>query len=48
MRKLVVLELQVYEKLKKRAEQIKTRILNNLDQEMQTILNSQRPAHEKL
>ena len=44
----MALELQVYEKLKKGSGQIETPILNNLDQEMQTILNSQRPAHEKL
>ena len=48
MRKLVALEPQVYEKLKENAGQMETPILNHLDQEMQTILNSQRPAHEKL
>ena len=48
MRKLVALEPQVYEKLKDGVERMETPILNNLDQEMQAILNSQRPAHEKL
>ena len=48
MRKLVALEPQVYEKLKEGVERVETPILNNLDQEMQAILNSQRPAHEKL
>ena len=48
MRKLVALELQVYEKLKEGVGRVETPILNNLDQEMQAILNSQRPAHEKL
>ena len=48
MRKLVALEPQVYEKLKEDVGQVETPILNNLDQEMQAILNSQRPAHEKL
>ena len=48
MRKLVALEPQVYEKLKEGVVRVETPILNNLDQEMQAILNSQRPAHEKL
>ena len=48
MRKLVALEPQVYEKLKESAGRMEIPILNNLDQEMQTILNSQRLAHEKL
>ena len=48
MRKLVALEPQVYEKLKEGVGRVETPILNNLDQEMQVILNSQRPAHEKL
>ena len=41
MRNLVALELQVYEKLKEGAGRMETPILNNLDLEMQTILNSQ-------
>ena len=45
MRKLVALEPQVYEKLKEGVGRVETPILNNLDQEMQVILNSQRPAH---
>ena len=48
MRKLVALEPQVYEKLKEGVGGVETPILNNLDQEMQVILNSQRLAHEKL
>ena len=44
----MVLEPQVYEKLKEGVGRVETSILNNLDQEMQTILNSQGPAHEKL
>ena len=44
----MALEPQVYEKLKEGVGQVETSILNNLDQEMQAILNSQRPPHEKL
>ena len=43
MRKLVVLELQVYKKLKAGAGQIES-----CDRQMETILNSQQPAHEKI
>ena len=48
MRKLVVLEPRVYEKLKAGAGQIESRVLSDLDRQMETILNSQRPAHEKI
>ena len=48
MRKLVVLEPRVYEKLKAGARQTESRILSDLDRQMETILNSQRPAHEKI
>ena len=48
MRKLVVLESQVYEKLKAGAGQIESRVLSDLDKQMETILNSHRPAHEKI
>ena len=44
----MALEPQVYKMLKEGAGQIEAPILNNLDEEMQTILNSQQPAHEKL
>ena len=44
----MALEPQVYEKLKESVGRVETPILNNLDQELQVILNSQRPAHEKL
>ena len=47
MRKLVVLELRVYKKLKAGAGQIESCVLSDLDRQMETILNSQRPAHEK-
>ena len=45
---IVVGTAKAYEKLNEGAGRIQTRILNNLNQEMQTISNSQRPAHEKL
>ena len=44
----MVLEPQVYEKLKAGAGQIESRVLSDLDRQMETILNSQRPAHEKI
>ena len=48
MRKSVVLEPRVYENLKAGAGQIESRVLSDLDRQMETILNSQQPAHEKI
>ena len=48
MRKLVVLESRVYKKLKAGAGQIESCVLSGLHRQMETILNSQRPAHEKM
>ena len=48
MRKLVALEPAVYEKLKKGAGQIESHVLGDLDRQMQTVLHSQQPEHEKI
>ena len=48
MRKLVALEPAVYEKLKEGAERIESHVLGDLDRQMQTILHSQQPKHEKM
>ena len=37
----------MYEKLKEGAERIESRVLGDLDGQMQTILHSQQPEHEK-
>ena len=47
MRKLVVLEPQVYEKLKPR-QNVEERILSDLDQQMNKILTSTLSEHEKV
>ena len=48
MRKLVALEPAVYEKLKEGAGRIESRVLGDLDRQMQTVLHSQQPEHEKI
>ena len=48
MRKLVALEPAVYEKLKEEAGRIESRVLGDLDRQMQTVLHSQQPEHEKI
>ena len=48
MRKLVALEPDVYEKLKEPKGNIETRILSDLDRQMNEILQSPRPVHEKV
>ena len=48
MRKLVALEPEVYEKLKKTKGNIETRILSDLDRQMDEILKSPCPDHEKV
>ena len=48
MRKLVALEPEVYEKLKEPKGNIETKILSDLDKQMNEILISQYPDHEKV
>jgi len=49
MRRLVALEPDVYEKLKSRKRQSTDKlVLSNLDQQMNEVLNSQRPDYEKI
>ena len=48
MRKLVALEPEVYEKLKEPKRNIETKILSDLDKQMNEILISQYPDHEKV
>ena len=44
----MALEPAVYEKLKEGAGRIESRVLGDLDRQMQTILHSQQPEHEKI
>ena len=44
----MALEPAVYEKLKEGAGRIESRVLVDLDRQMQTILHSQQPEHEKI
>ena len=44
----MVLEPAVYEKLKEGAGRIESHVLDDLDRQMQTILHSQQPEHEKI
>ena len=57
MNKLIALQLKVYQKLKQQAESavpkpahrsVETKVLSQLDEEMQQILNSQRSDREKV
>ena len=48
MRKLVALEPSLYIKLKEGAGRIESHVLDDLDRQMQTILHSQQPEHEKI
>ena len=48
MKKLVALEPAVYKKLKKGAGRIESCVLGDLDRQMQAILHSQQPKHEKI
>ena len=48
MRKLVALEPAVYKKLKEGARPIDSRVLGDLDRQMQTILHFQQLEHEKI
>ena len=44
----MALEPAVYEKLKEGAGRIESRVLGDLDRQMQTVLHSQQPEHEKI
>ena len=47
MMKLVALEPAVYKKLKEGVGRIESCVLGGLDRQMQTILHSQQPEHQK-
>ena len=44
----MALEPAVYEKLKEGAGRIESQVLGDLDRQMQTVLHSQQPEHEKI
>ena len=48
MRKLIALEPEVYQSLQNKHQPLQTKIVNDLDREMQDILNTNQPESEKV